>query len=223
MSLNVLQVLQRAHQMMGQVNGNISPGADDQVVLLQGYNAMKRAWFGTLIGPRLSAIGLNGANGQAENGGEYMIPGGAAFSLNAPVNPRAGDRFGVIDASLNWATNNLTIAPNGRLINGSASSLVINTSGANARWWFRADTGNWVLEADATSLTSVPEFPDEIIAYLPYMLALAVAASFSGDLTPEVRAAGLEGRAVLARKYGRRGRANPDGPIGLAAPPQQGG
>ena len=50
------------------------------------------------------------------------------------------------------------------------------------------------------------------------MLALAIAAEYEADLRPEVVAAAQEGRAVLARTYGRRGRGQAEGPIGLAAP-----
>lgn len=50
------------------------------------------------------------------------------------------------------------------------------------------------------------------------MLAVVLAAEFSAELTPEIEAANLEGRAVLIRMYGRRGRAQPEGPIGLGAP-----
>jgi hypothetical protein len=95
---------------------------------------------------------------------------------------------------------------------------VFSTPGQGGRFWFRGDTGNWVGEGDTLTLTSAIEFPDPIIAYMPYMLAVAMAAEFSADLTTEIEAGNLEGRAVLARTYGRRGRAQPEGPIGLGAP-----
>ena len=102
---------------------------------------------------------------------------------------------------------------------------MFSTAGRAGRFWYQGDTGNWVAEGDTPTLTSVIEFPDHIIAYTPYMLAVAMAAEFSADLTPEIEAANLEGRAVLARTYSRRGRAQPEGPIGLGAPagPQQQG
>ena len=141
-----------------------------------------------------------------------------AFTLAAPSAPRAGDRFGVVDTTLNWSSHPLTVVPGGRLINGAAANALLATSGQNTRWWFRGDVGAWVAEADAASLTSAIEFPDPVIAYMPYMLALAIAAEYEADLRPEVVAAAQEGRAVLARTYGRRGRGQAEGPIGLAAP-----
>jgi hypothetical protein len=215
MSLNVLGVISRAFRLFGTVAAGATPDADDAAVALVAFNAMKRAWFGTLIGPRLGSIALTGATGQAENGGEYQIPGGAAFTLTAPTNPKPGARFGVVDAGLSWTAYPLTVKPNGQLLGGAAANTAISTAGQNTRWWFRGDTGNWVPETDSPSLTSAIEFPDGVIAYMPYMLGVVMAAEFSAVLTPEIEAGNLEGRAVLARLYGRRGRANPDGPIGL--------
>jgi hypothetical protein len=218
MSLNVLQVIERALVLHGQLAGGGTPPADVAADMLTAFNALKRSWFGTLIGPRLASIGFPAGttSGQAENGGEYAIPGGAAFTLTAPGSPRPGDRFGAVDAALAWGGYALTVAPNGRLLNGAAANTVINTAGQNTRWWYRGDTANWVVEADFASLTSAIEFPDPVIAYMPYMLAVAVAAEFGADVREEVAYAAGEGRAVLARTYGRRGRANPEGPIGLA-------
>lgn len=218
MSLNALGVISRAFRLLGTLAGGDTPGASDAADALAAFNAMKRAWFGTLIGPRLSSIGLAGASGQAENGGEYAIPPNT-FTLIAPGNPRSGDRFGAVDVNFSFSgPTPCTIVRNGRLLNGAASNLVLSTAGQAVRFWHRGDTGNWIEEADTPALTSALEFPDPLIAYMPYMLAVAMAAEFSADLTAEIEAANLEGRAVLARTYGRRGRAQPEGPIGLGAP-----
>jgi hypothetical protein len=215
MSLNVLGVISRALQIMGKLGGGATPAAQDAADALIAFNAMKRAWFGTLIGPRLTSYPLSGTTGQAENGGEYQIPGGAVFTLTAPGNPKPGARFGAVDASLGFASYPLTIARNGQLIAGSASNYTLSTAGQNTRWWFRPDTGSWTLEADSASLTSAIEFPDHIIAYMPYLLCMALSTQFAADLPPEVIAAAGEGRSVLARMYGRRGRGLAEGPLGL--------
>jgi hypothetical protein len=222
MSLTVLGVISRAFRLCGTLAAGATPEADDAATALIAFNAMKRAWMGALIGPRLSPIALTGVSGQAESGGEYQIPGGARFTLTAPADPRSGARFGVVDANLDFGSWPVTVARNGRLLNGVASDLTLGASGAGSRWWFRGDTGDWVAEADSPSLSSAVEFPDAVIAYMPYMLCVALAAEFSADLTPEVLAANLEGRAVLARMYGRRA-AGLDRPLGLyQAQPQPG-
>jgi hypothetical protein len=155
---------------------------------------------------------------QAENGGEYQIPGGAAFTLTAPLNPRSGARFGVVDANLAWGTYALTINRDGQLINGAAANYEINTAGQNTRFWFRGDTGAWIIEADFASLNSAIEFPDPLIDYLPNMLAVVIAAEYGADIRPDVAAGAMEGRQAFARTYYRRGRNQIDRPIGLMAP-----
>lgn len=218
MSLNALGVIARAFRLLGTLAGGDVPGANDAADALSAFNAMKRAWFGTLIGPRLTSIGLSGMSGQAENGGEYAIPANT-FVLSAPSNPRPGDRFGVVDVNASFsAMTPCSILRNDRLLIGLPANIVLSTSGQTARFWYRGDTGNWIQEADTPTLTSALEFPDPIIAYMPYMLAVAMAGEFSADLTAEIEGANLEGRAVLARTYGRRGRAQPEGPLGLGAP-----
>jgi len=217
MSLNVNAVIARALQMHGQIAQGNSPDAGLAGDMLVALNTMKRAMFGTLIGPRLSPLAAPaGTSGQAENGGEYQIPGGANYTLTAPLNPRSGARFGVVDAGQDWTSFPLTVNPNGRLINGAAANITIGVSGQNTRWWFRGDTGAWIAEADFASLTSTIEFPDVLIAYLPSMLAVAIAPDFDLDVAPEVAFAAGEGRQAFARAYGRRGAAGLDQVIGLS-------
>jgi hypothetical protein len=215
MSLTVRQVIQRSGRLHGCWAAGDDPTADEAADALIAINSLKRSMFGTLIGPRLGPISLSGTTGQAENGGEYQIPGGAAFTLTAPLNPRSGARFGVVDANLAWGTYSLTIARNGQLINGAASNYVISTAGMNTRFWFRGDTGNWIIEADFPTLDSAIEFPDPLIDYLPNMLAIVIAAEYGADVRPDVAQGAFEGRQAFARSYYRRGRNQIDAPIGL--------
>jgi hypothetical protein len=222
MSLNVGQVINRALRMHGVIADGEEPAASIGSDMLVAANAMKRAWFGTLIGPRMSPQAFAGTTGQAENGGEYSVPGGAAFSVSAPLNPKAGARFGVIDGAADFGTYNCTVSGNGRLIapiagaGAAGSTTVMNANGQFARWWFRGDNGTWTLEQDWPLLTSAIEFPDPIIAYMPYMLAAQIASEFGADITPEMGQGAMEGREALARSYARRGIAGLDQVIGLA-------
>lgn len=216
MSLNVLQVITRALELHGEIPAGGTPDSALAGDMLLALNTLKRAMFGTLIGPRLSPIALTGTSGQAETGGEYQIPGGARFTLTAPLNPRAGARFGAVDAALAWTAFPLSVHPNGRLIDGGAAAITLSQAGQNSRWWFRGDTGAWTAEADWTGLTAAIEFPDSLTAYLPHMLAVATAADFGADVRPEIAYAAGEGRTAFARAYGRRGLAGLDRVIGLA-------
>jgi hypothetical protein len=229
MSLTVLQMVERALRMHGAIADGETPSPSIGADMLVDANAMKRAWFGTLIGPRMSAqVFAPGFSGQAENGGEYAVPGGEAFTVTAPLNPKAGARFGVLDGSLGFGAFPCTVSGNGRLIapsggtGAAGATTTLAANGQNARWWYRGDTGTWTLEQDWALLSSAIEFPDPIIAYMPYMLAVEIAPEFGADVTPEMAQGAMEGRQVMARSYARRGVAGLDPVIGLqaAAPPQ---
>jgi hypothetical protein len=226
MSLNVGQVIARALRMHGELAGGGTPAADVAADMLIAANAMKRAWFGTLIGPRMSAqsFAAGSTSGQAETGGDYAIPSGGAFTVTAPLNPRSGARFGVVDGSGDFGSNACTVVGNGRFIGTFGGSFgataTLSTSGVSARWWFEGIVGAWILEQDWSGLTSAIEFPDSIIAYMPYMLAAEIAGEFGQDVTPEMAQGAMEGRMALARSYARRGPAGLGPVIGLSGPPQ---
>lgn len=216
-------VIQRAGRLLGSLATGDVPSADELADYMVALNSLKRSMFGTIIGQRLSPQDCTGLTAiQAENGGEYQIPA-ATFTITAPTNPRSGSRFGVVDASLNFATNNCTVARNGRLLNGAAANLVLSTNGQNIRFWFRGDTGNWCEEADYVTPDDTIEFPEALVVYLPNMLAVAVAAEYGGELRQDVIAGANEGRQAFARQYARRGRSQADMPIGvdIGGPSQQ--
>jgi hypothetical protein len=217
MSLLLRDVIQRALRLNGSLAAGDDAAPDDMADALLAANTMKAAWFGTLIGGRITEQTVAGGPIQAENGGEYPIPAGTAFTVNAPANPRSGARFGVVDAGLAFGTTSCTINPNGRLIEGAAASLVLNVNGAGGRWWYRGDTGDWVAEAPWTDPGNAIEFPDALIAYMPYMLAIVIAPEFNTELRQDVIAANSEGRAAFARTYAPRGMNVVEPPLG--APP----
>jgi hypothetical protein len=213
----VRDVIKRAARLNGSIASGDDPSSDEMNDAMLSLNTMKRALFGTVIGTRLSpqdAAGLSAI--QAENGGEYQIPS-AGFVLTAPKNPRSGARFAVVDANLTFATYNCTVARNGRLLEGSAANIVLSTNGDNRRWWFRGDTGSWIREADYVTADDAIEFPEALIAYMPNMLAVAIAAEYGSDLRQDIVAGAVEGRAAFARQYARRGRNQVDPPIGVDA------
>ncbi len=221
MSLTVRDVIKRAGRMHGCWCSGEEPDADEAADALTSFNAMKRALFGTVIGPRLSPRAAAGAASQAETGGEYLIPPGG-YTLTAPANPRGGARFGVVDASLGFAAQPCTVLAPGLKVDGLPQPYVLSAAGQCTRFWFRSDTADWVVESDALGLDTAIEFPDALLAYLPNMLAVVIAAEYGADLRADVVAIAQEGRAAFARAYGRRGRDARDAPFGLALAPAAG-
>jgi len=219
MSLTPRNVIERAARLNGSIASGDEPTAEELSDAMVALNTLKRGMFGTFIGPRLSPLPAVGASWQAENGGEYQVIGGG-LALTAPLNPRSGGRFGVVDASAAFGMAPVTILGNGRLLEGAAGNIVLNTAGTARRWWYRGDAGSWVREADFASPDVAIEFPDSLIAYLPYMLSVVVGPEFGVDLRQDVIAAAAEGRQAFARAYARRSRSAADAPIGLGAAQQ---
>lgn len=201
------------------LNGNLDAGrmatADELADGLFALNTVKRNLFGAIIGPRLSAqsVAATLSGAQAENGGEYQIPG-VTFTLTLPANPKSGARVGVADAGLGFGTNPCTVARNGRLLEGAAADLTLGVAGEGRRWWFRGDTGDWVREADYAGADDVIDFPADLAVFLPYMLCVAWAAEFDATLRPDVIQGAARGEAAFARQYGRRGVNQVDGALG---------
>jgi hypothetical protein len=217
MSLDVRDVITRAMRLNGSVASGETPTADEMADGLEAFNTLKRSWFGTLIGGRLTQQQVYAS---IENGGEYVILPLTAETLITPVNPRSGARFGVVDGTLSFGTYHCTIVPQDSLLEGASAPLVLLTDGDNRRWWYRGDTANWVREADWTDPSDAIEFPDALIAYFPYMLAVVIAPEFNTEVRADVIAGAVEGRQALARAYAPRGRNPVETPLGLpqAAP-----
>jgi len=220
MPMTISDAICRALRLLGSLGGGDEPEADVMTDAMLAANNLKASWFGTLIGGRLSqqSVATGSPDVQAESGGEYAIPPGLAHTVAAPANPKAGMRFGVIDAGLGFATNACAVTGNGRLINGGTANVSLNANGQGARFWYRPDIGNWVEEADWTDPTNVIEFPEEVTAYIPYMLAMILAAEFNTEIRQDVIAGDQLGRTVMARTYGARGRNTLDQPLGSSWP-----
>ncbi len=216
----VRDAIERAMRLLGALSSGDSPTAEEMADAMLAFNSLKASWFGTLIGGRISEqiVAAGSPNIQAENGGEYSVPGGLAFTVFAPANPVSGARFGVADAGLAFGTTACTVNPNGRLVNGAGANLTLGVSGVGGRWWYRGDSGGWIQEADWTDPTDALEFPEAVSAWFPYMLAMALAAEFNTEVRQDVIAADTLGRTVMARTYGPRGRNLLDQPLGAPWP-----
>lgn len=68
-----------------------------------------------------------------------------AFTVTLPVDPMEGDQIQFIDVASNFETANLTIARNGKLINGAADNLVADVNGALITLLYTGATYGWVI------------------------------------------------------------------------------
>ena len=80
----------------------------------------------------------------AADGEGYFVNASGAITMNLPAGT-AGNIVAVSDYARNFATNNLTITPNGsQKIGGTAASATLNVDGQAATFVYVDDTKGWV-------------------------------------------------------------------------------
>ena len=81
----------------------------------------------------------------ASRKGYFVDTSSAGITATLPASPSVGDDVRFIDVSGTFDTNNLTIARNGKKIQGDASDLTVATERAGLGLVFSGDTNGWLL------------------------------------------------------------------------------
>jgi hypothetical protein len=79
------------------------------------------------------------ANSNLTAGYRYFVTSTSALTLTLPGSPSVNDEIQILDASGNASTYNITVARNGKLINGNAGNFIIDVNGS---WYTLVFTGN---------------------------------------------------------------------------------
>jgi hypothetical protein len=144
----------------------------------------------------------------------------AAVIITLPLRPWDGFRFAVVDASANFATYNVTLGRNGRLIAGAAADATLATNGQVASYFYRADLGDWKAESAITAASDVIPYPHEFDSAISAMLAMRLWGEMGTDQPPFTLAQeAAEGLTRLQARYKQRRLASVDG--GLLNMPSQ--
>ena len=78
--------------------------------------------------------------------GYFMNTTSGAITLTLPGSPTIGDEIAVVDYAGTFDTNNLTVARNGKNIQGSAADLTVATERAGFTLVFTDNTQGWLLK-----------------------------------------------------------------------------
>lgn len=112
----------------------------------EGYNGSE---WGAIGG------GGGGTSWQAVKTGNYTASAGegifadtssTAWTLTLPSSPSIGDEVSFKDYANTFDTNNLTIARNGKPIDGATADLVVSIEGAGNTLVFTDDTKGWLIK-----------------------------------------------------------------------------
>ena len=77
--------------------------------------------------------------------GYFVDTTGGAVTATLPASPTAGDTIRFIDLSATFDSNNLTVARNGKKIQGDASDMTVATERAGFALVFSGDTQGWLM------------------------------------------------------------------------------
>jgi len=77
--------------------------------------------------------------------GYFVDTSSGVVTATLPASPTAGDIVRFIDLSATFDTNNLTVARNGKKIQGDASDMTVATERAGFALVFSGDTQGWLL------------------------------------------------------------------------------
>jgi hypothetical protein len=76
--------------------------------------------------------------------GQYFVDtSGGILTITLPATPAVGDKIRFYDVAKTFDTNNLTLARNGKLIQGDAADLTVNAESAAFELVFSGDTYGW--------------------------------------------------------------------------------
>jgi len=107
---------------------------------LNSTNTYTQAELNTLLADKKTEVAVSlSANANLVAGRRYFVTSASALTLTLPSNPTLNDEIQIVDASGNALTYNITVARNGKLINGSAGNLIIDNNGG---WYTLLFTGN---------------------------------------------------------------------------------
>ena len=123
--------------------GGITMGTTGQVLTTDGTTAS----FGDISGGASwqAVITADPANAVAGYG-YFCNTTGAAFTVTLPTSPVLGDFVSFIDYAGTFDTNNLTIARNGKNIQGVAEDLTVSVERAGLTLVFVDNTQGWLLQ-----------------------------------------------------------------------------
>jgi hypothetical protein len=80
----------------------------------------------------------------ATSWGTYFVDtSGGAVTITLPASPATGDKIRFYDVAKTFDTNNLTVARNGKPIQGDAADMTVNLEGAAFELIFSGDTNGW--------------------------------------------------------------------------------
>ena len=88
-----------------------------------------------------AAVATNALNGKAY----FCDTSATAWTMTLPATPTAGDTIWIVDAKGTFATNNLTLAGNGKNIHRQAADVTMNINDVSKMLIYHNATNGWII------------------------------------------------------------------------------
>ena len=118
-------------------------GTANQVLKTDGSGALS---FATVSGGAAWQAVVTSSLTVSAKEGYFINTSGGVITATLPASPTLGDFISFIDYAGTFDTNNLTIARNGKNIQGSATDLTVATERAGLTLVFTDNTQGWLLQ-----------------------------------------------------------------------------
>jgi len=213
---SVFQIIVDAYRQSNVLAIGVDP-TDDQIdEALRYLNRVVKSVFGNEAGENLSAFPIGKKNITRPSGypwwntipdNDWFVPKNTRVMLNLDqsVNlylhpaPNDGSRFAAIDVSKTLTTNPVTVYGNGNTIDGN-DSIILNTDGFDAEWFYREDLANWAKYFPLVVTDTFP-FPEEFDFFFIIQLAITLNPAYGVELDPQTQITYARSKSQIRSRY----------------------
>lgn len=204
MTITCREILRDAMEEIGGLAADQEPSSPEAVRGMRRLNGLINDLAGMGIGEPLQDVEVSTDTTLLVNSRAVVTDLGAAITLTFPDTPQDGARIQVVDAENAFATHHVTLARNGRLLEGVAANITASTAGYNRTWMYRADLGDWVYFNAALDIADDLPFPADTAEVFVLLLAMRLAPGLGETLRPESTASLTRGMSRLRARYRQR-------------------
>ena len=212
----VAQIIDDAFRVSNLVAAGASPNSAQQAEALRHLSRLVKSTFGNEAGEPFTNIPVGSDDIERPSGypwyktvpdNDWFVPENIRVMANVkePVNlylhpnPDDGCRFALIDVARTLENHPVTVYGNGRRIEG-LTSILLNESGTNKEWFYRGDTGNWVLYTPITLEAEFP-FPEEFDDFFIITLAMRINPAYGKAIDSQAQEMLRRSKSQLRARY----------------------
>jgi len=178
--MTCLDIITDAMRELGVLGIGKDPKASEADYGLTRLQRIVDGMFGNGVGLSLAEVEIDGTADLAADT-RNLCSLTTAATLTLPDSPKSGARIQVKDMLGNFASHNVTLDGNGRLIEGTATKA-LNTNSTDTTWVYVGDSANWV-KVQTLALTDPLALGDD--DFFTLALAKRMAPAFGAKFTSE--------------------------------------